>query len=191
MNGFLRGIRTSLWAGILLIAVGCQSTPPAPVEFADQESLEATVVAVDAVARTLTLRGDDGEELTVQVPEARNLAQVEAGDTLKVSYMVTYRASMAEPGQAASGAALAAGRAAEGERPGAFVAAGSVTTIEIVSVSADGSSVSFRDEYGQLDSLDVQRDEGRAFAKQLKKGDLVVLEYEESVAIGIAPSDGT
>ncbi|MGE0621391.1 MAG: hypothetical protein AB7I04_17445 [Pseudomonadales bacterium] len=168
------------------IVAGCQTTPPAPVEFTDEESVEATVVAVDAAAKTVTLRRDDGEELTIQVPEARNLAQVEAGDLLKVSYVITYGASMAEPGEAASGTALAAERAAEGEKPGAFFAAGSVSTIEIVSVSDDGSSVSFRDEYGQLDSMIVERDEGRAFARKLKKGDLVVLEYMESVALEVA-----
>lgn len=193
MNQLFRGLRSFACAGLVvaLSVAGCQSAPPAPVEFTDEDSVEATVTAVDVAASTLTLRGDDGEELTVSVPEARNLAQVEVGDTLRITYTATYGASMAVAGETESAAALTAGRAAEGERPGAFIAAGSVTTVEIVSVSSDGSAVSFRDESGQLGSMSVVRDEGRAFARQLRQGDLVVLEYRESVAIEIAPPAGS
>jgi hypothetical protein len=155
------------------------------VEFTEQESIEATVAAVDTSAKLVTLRGAAGGDLTIRVPEARNLAQVQVGDTLRVSYVATYRASIAEPGGTESGTALAAMRAPEGARPGAIVAAGSVTTIEVISVSEDGSLVSFRDEDGRLDSMTVLRDEGRAFARKLKRGDMVVLEYAEAVAVDV------
>lgn len=180
-------VRRFTWIGLVVVLLtgGCQATPPAPVEFSDEESVEATVTAVDVAASSVTLRDADGDEQTFFVPGARNLAQVAVGDTLKVSYAVTYRASVAAPGEAASGAALVAERAEEGEMPGGFIAAGSVTTVEIVSVSEDGRSVSFRDEYGQLDSMSVVRDEGQAFARQLKRGDLVVLEFVESVGIEV------
>ena len=78
--------------------------------------------------------------------------------SLRVSYVATYRVSIAEPGGTESGKAVAAMRAPEGERPGAIVAVGSVTTIEGISVSEDGSLVSFRDEAGRLDSMTVLRD---------------------------------
>ena len=177
----------ALWAG------GCQTTPPEtappkPVEFTDQESIEATVIAVDAAAKVVTLQGPDGSEVTMRVPEARNLAQVEVGDTLRVSYFATYRASVAAPGESKSDMAVAGMRAPEGERPGAFVAVGGATTVEIISVSEDGSLVSFRDEEGRLDSMTVMRDEGRAFARSLKRGDMIVLEYAEAVAIDVEES---
>ena len=179
--------RLHFWIFVILglLASGCAATPPTPVEFTDEESVEATVVAVDVAANSVTLRGPSGDDLTLRVAEARNLSQVEVGDTLRASYFTTYRASIAEPGTAESGAAITAGRAPEGERPGAFLAAGGASTIEIVSVAADGSSVSFRNENGVLDSMSVVREDGRVFAQQLKRGDLVVLEYMEAVAIEV------
>ena len=58
---------------ILLIA-GCESSPPAPPEpvtLTDEETIEATVVAVDLASSAVTLRGPDGQEGTLVVPEAR------------------------------------------------------------------------------------------------------------------------
>ena len=179
-----------LLAGIsIFLIAACQSTPPAPVTLTDEESIEATVIAVDPANSMVTLRGPGGQEGTLVVPEARNLAQVEPGDTLRVAYTVTYRASVAEPGQTESGLALAAGRAEEGERPGAFIGALAATSMEILSVAEDGSTVSFRDETGVLDSMQVETEEGREFAKGLKQGDVVILEFSESVTVQVEGPD--
>lgn len=177
-------------AGALALFASCAAKPPEPIEFTDEESLEATVTAVDVDRKLVSLRGAAGDEITIRVPAARNLSQVDSGDTLIVTYSARYRASLAEPGKSESGATLAAGRAEEGDVPGGFVAAEAVTTVEIVSVSEDGGSVNVRDEAGQLQTLEVQREEGRAFARQLKRGDMVVLEYMEAVAIDLQKSEG-
>jgi hypothetical protein len=134
----------------------------------------------------------DGQQVTIEIPpEARNLAQVKEGDVLKISYASVYRASLAAPGESESGLIVAAGRAPEGERPGGVVGAEIVTSVEIISVAEDGSSVTFRDETGALDSMRVVREEGQAFARGLKRGDVVVLEHAESVAIEVEdPSSG-
>jgi hypothetical protein len=173
---------------VLILISGCESAPPAPpapVTLTDEETIEATVVAVDPANSAVTLRGPDGQEGTLVVPEARNLAQVEPGDTLRVSYTMTYRASVAAPGETQSGLAVAAGRAEEGERPGAFIGALAATSMEILSVADDGSTVSFRDETGVLDSMQVMTTEGRDFVRQLKKGDVVILEFAESVTVQV------
>lgn len=179
--------RAVAWVGAFFAAMtsGCESAPPEPVEFTEERNIEATVTAVDVPGKQVTLAGPSGNEVTLRVPQARNLAQLEVGDTVRISYFEAYRASMAEPGQTTSDTALAAGRAPEGERPGAFVGAQVATTVEIVSVADDGGSVSFRDESGQLDSMTVRREPGRAFARELKRGDMVVLEYAEAVAIEV------
>ncbi len=182
-------LKTLLLAGCIALIAACQSAPPAPVTLTDEETVEATVVAVDPTNSMVTLRGPGGQEGTLVVPEARNLAQVKPGDTFRVAYTVTYRASVAEPGETESGLALAAGRAEEGERPGAFIGALAATSIEILSVAADGSSVSFRDETGVLDSMQVETAEGRAFAQELKQGDVVILEFSESVTVQVEGPD--
>jgi hypothetical protein len=169
----------------MILFVGCAASPPEPIEFTDEESVEATVTAVDVERQLVTLRAAAGDEITIRVPAARNLSQVDSGDTLLVTYSERFRASLAESGKTESGASLAAGRAEEGDLPGGFLSAEAVTTVEIVSVAEDGSSVSVRDEAGRLQTLEVQREQGRAFARKLKRGDMVVLEYTEAVAMDL------
>ena len=175
--------------GLIIAALaGCASAPE-PLEVSDVEVLEATVVAVDASARTLSLRGPEGNVVELNVgPEVRNLSQVEVGDILYVSYYTGLLVSIAEPGQAGEDLAVAAGRAEEGQRPGAIVGATTRATVEILSVSRDGTAVSFRDADGHVQSVDVPREEGQAFARKLRQGDLVDVQYTEAVAIDVGPA---
>jgi hypothetical protein len=58
-------------------------------------------------------------------------------------------------------------------------------TVEILSVAPDGTAVSFRDANGVLQSIDVRREEGQAFARKLSPGDLVDIQYTETIAISV------
>lgn len=177
---------------LALIIAGLAScaSAPEPLEVSDVQELEATVVSVDASARTIALRGPEGNVIGFNVsPEVRNLDQVEVGDILRVSYYTGLLVSIAEPGQAGEDLAVAAGRAEKGERPGAMVGATTRATVEILSVSRDGTAVSFRDPEGHLQSIDVPGEEGQAFARKLRKGDLVDVQYTEAIAIGVSPAE--
>lgn len=168
---------------------GCSSEPD-PLEISGVTEMDATVIAVNVEDRTLVLRGPQGNDVRLNVgPEVRNLSQVEAGDTLRVSYYTGYLVSVTEPGDAGSDADVAAGRAAEGERPGAVVGATMRATVEILSVAKDGTSVSFRDAEGRLQSIQVRREDAQAFARKLNKGDLVDIRYSEAVAVSVEPAE--
>ena len=178
--------KLNLAVGLLVATLtGCASTPE-PLEISDTEEIEATVTAVDAETRLLALRGPAGNEIVFRAgPDVRNLAQVEVGDTLRVSYYSGFVFSIAEPGNAGSDVEIAAGRSEEGDRPGAMVGVSTRSTVEILSVAADGTAVSFRDAEGQIQSLSVQREDGQAFARKLKPGDLVDIHYSEAIAVGV------
>ncbi len=184
-------IKKYLFAIGLLCAVlvGCSSSPE-PLEVSEVQEIEAIVMAVDAEARLLVLRGPAGNEVAFHVgPEVRNLRQVEVGDILRVSYYTGFVFSMAEPGNAGADAEIVAGRAEEGGRPGAMVGATTRQTVEILSVAPDGTAVSFRDADGRLQSIDVPREEGQAFARKLRPGDLVDIQYTEAIAVGVESAE--
>ncbi len=184
-------IKKYLFAIGLLCAVlvGCSSSPE-PLEVSEVQEIEAIVMAVDAEARLLILRGPAGNEVAFRAgPEVRNLRQVEVGDILRVSYYTGFVFSMAEPGNAGVDAEIAAGRAEEGDRPGAIVGVTTRQTVEILSVAPDGTAVSFRDADGRLQSIDVPREEGQAFARKLRPGDLVDIQYTEAIAVGVEPAE--
>ena len=180
----------SIVFGILIaLLIGCASTPT-PLEVSEVTAIEATVVAVDVSARTLVLLVPAGYVVGLNVgPEVRNLAQVEVGDTLRVNYHKGLLFSIAEPGQTGEDAVVTASSAEAGDRPGAMIDTTTSSTVEIISVASDGTSVSFRDASGALQSVDVPRKEGRTFARKLKKGDLVDVQYSESLAISVIPAD--
>ena len=171
----------------IFAVMGCQKSP-APLEVSGTMEIQATVVDVDAQARTLTLRGEEGNEMGLTVgPEVRNLSQVSVGDTLSVSYYSGYLFSMAEPGKAGTDAEIMAGRTEEGARPGALIGESMRATVEILSVARDGSAVSFRDPQGVTQSIDVEREEVQAFARKLDQGDMVDIQYTEAIAIAVEP----
>jgi hypothetical protein len=62
-------------------------------------------------------------------------------------------------------------------------------TVEILSVAPDGTAVSFRDADGLLQSIDVPREEGQAFARKLRPGDLVDIRYTEAIAVGVESAE--
>jgi hypothetical protein len=173
-----------------------QSPPAAVAEqrpsFLREELQEATatVTAIDAAKRLISLEDEDGRKFTVEAGEdVRNFAQVEVGDEVEVQYYQALAASIAEAEEGAGDDAVVIGeRAAEGQRPG-----GSIGTIQTVVVTVDSvdpatSTVSFTGPGGQQREATVERPDARAFVSQLKPGDRVRLTYGESFAIAVAPT---
>ena len=176
--------------GFLVAGIASCTSEPEPLEISGVTEIDAIVIAVDVQTRKLVLRGPQGNEMGFSVgPEVRNLSQVEAGDVLRVSYYTGYLVSMSEPGDAGSDAEVVAGRAEKGERPGAVVGTTMRATVEILSVAKDGKSVSFRDTEGRLQSIQVHREDAQAFARKLKKGDLVDIRYSEAVAVNVEAAE--
>ena len=173
----------------VMLVTGCASEPD-PLEISSKEVIEATVTAIDQSSRLVKLRGPRGNEIVMMAgPEVRNLEQVKVGDTLRVTYYSAMIASLANDSGSVSDMTLSAARAEEGARPGAAVGATVTDTVEIVAVADEGRLVTFRDVSGFLRSIDVQREESRAFARKLSPGDLVQIEYVEAVAIELEGAD--
>lgn len=179
-----------LFAASLLVLVAACTSSPEPLEISTTEVIEATVIGVDVDTRMLALRGPAGNSVAFRAgPEVRNLAQVKVGDTLRVSYYSGYVLSMTEAGRAGADTEVAAGRADEGQRPGAAMGASSRATVEIVSVADGGTAVSFRTVDGFLQSVDVKREDSREFARRLRPGDLVDISYSEALAVSIEAAE--
>ncbi len=179
---------------VALAALGllaaCQSAPEPYERREVVELARAVVVEVDARSRELVLRGPTGGELGLLVdPAVEGLSQVEVGDVLSVSYYTAVLVAMAEPGSAGKDVQVSMDRAGEGERPSASAGTTIRETVEVRSIADDGSAVSFRDASGRLQSIDVIRAEGRAFARKLRRGDLVDIRYTQGVAIGVGAAD--
>jgi len=176
---------------IALTLAACTREPPKPVEVEDAVQVTATVEAIDLANRLVTVRGPEGNAVTLEVsPEARNLPQVKVGDQVVVSYYAAIAAEFKKPGEGVQSVQedVGARRAELGERPGGIVGRQVKASVIIESVDAKSNTVSFTGPYGMLRTIAVQDPDAQAFIKKLKKGDEVELTYTEAVAISVEPA---
>jgi hypothetical protein len=182
----------------LALLAGCATTsqePPTPVKIENTEEVRATVEAIDPVTRMMSLKGPDGNVVTVEVDkEVRNLPQVKVGDHVVVRYYEALGAELkARAGSSTSAAAgadtaVTVGRAEEGQRPAGVVTAQTSTVVKIKSVDTKNNVVEFYGEDGLVRAFPVQTDQGKAFIKKLKPGDEVGVTYTEALAVSVEPA---
>jgi hypothetical protein len=151
------------------------------------EQVTATVTAVDAPNRLVTLKGKK-ETDTIRVgPEVVNFDQIKVGDVVKVTFsqgvilsLQAPDAKPVEPSVTATGAA-----APVGARPAGDVKVGVKGTVTVSKIDLKSRMVTLTGPEGR--SYKVKAGEGIALEK-LKVGDKVLAEYQETVAVAVEPA---
>jgi hypothetical protein len=190
---------TLKWSGLAavlaLLVAGCKQEPPKPVSIENTEEVSATVTAINADTRMMTLRVPSGEEVTVYVdPVVRNLPQVQVGDKVTARYYAAVGVQLKSRGGESTASpaepevTVDVGRSKLGERPGGVVSTQSVQTVRIDSIDKKNNTVRFHGSDGLVRSFEVQTSEGREFLQKLKPGDEVEVTYSEALAIGVEPA---
>jgi len=150
--------------------------------------VSATVEAVDAATRSVTLKTAKGEVHTVVAgDEVRNFDQIKVGDKVTVRYLESLTLELKKDGKAVVGRTETNDlqRAAAGEKPGG-VATQQVTLVaDVVGVDVKKKTVSVKNEKGEVVDLHVQDPEQ---IKLVKKGDQVQATYTQAVAIAMEPA---
>ncbi len=181
---------TGVWVSLLATVVaGCASAPES-VEITETEEIAAIVTAVDQSQRLVTIRGPQGNAVTLEAgPDVRNLAQVQIGDTVRVIYEQAYIATLTDAEEVSTSVPLAVGaiRAEPGERPGAAIGSIVTMSVKIESVGPDGLTVTFSGPDGRLTAIYVLREESQAFVRSLRPGNIVELTFAEALAITVEP----
>ena len=181
---------TAVWLSLLAALVASSASAQESVQVSETQEISATIVAVDQELRIVVVRGPQGNLTTIEAgPEVRNLAQVEVGDTIRVVYEQAFIATLtgAEVASPVTDVTVGAVRAEVGAQPGAAVGSMSTMTVTIESIGPEGRSATFRGPDGQLQAIDVRREEGREFARGLNPGDVVQMTYAEALAIMVEP----
>jgi len=183
----------------LLLSAACQSsqpkssTPPPPPQSAkakisNEFTASAEVTALVAAERKLTLRREDGSVFEVQADASvRNFDQIAVGDVLRVRYEETLAAVKLPAGTSigTTEGAFAAGRAKQGAKPGAGLGLAVRMNVRIETIDREREIVVFSLASGELVARRLQTAEGRAFVTALTIGDVVQLDFTETLALGI------
>ena len=149
------------------------------------DQLRAIVDSVDLETRIVGLRMPDGEVMKMQVSEeARNLAQVRAGDQVTVKHLKKGSIELIKGGGGAKGTITTAGAARTdlGQKPGFSGYAGISVFTMVEGVDRENHTVKLRSANGNLVEVKARNPER---LERVKVGDSVKLSYTESVAISV------
>jgi len=147
-----------------------------------------TVTKVDHKARTVTIRGPQGNLRTLDVPpEAQNLDKVKAGDRFLLTYTEALVLAIQRGGQPSASANRVVQASPKGGTPGGTVA----RTVQVTGVI---DAIDYKNRYVALRGPDKQTlalpvsPEVKDF-DLLKAGDTVTLGFAQALAIKMVPQE--
>ena len=141
-----------------------------------------TVIAVNRTARTVTVQGQDGHAVTIQVPaEAQNLDQIHPGARCQVRYLESVAVAVSRAGGAPSvDTAETVQLAAKGAALGGVIA-------QVLQIQARMDAIDYKKRTVVLKGPEANRvklavDPGVKRLNEVKVGDMVVVAYTEALA---------
>jgi uncharacterized OB-fold protein len=142
----------------------------------------ATVTAINAAKRKLTLVSPDGAKTTYKAgPEVVNFSQIRIGDRVKATVteeVAVFLRKDGVPPRAGVGAAI--GLAVKGAKPGAMMADTQEVFVKIVAIDANHHKVTLQFADGKTKKLKVGK---KVDLTNVKPGDNVVVQVSEALAI--------
>jgi hypothetical protein len=163
------------------------SSSPGQASIAQKHRIVATVEAIDAAKREITLKGPKGKVVPLSVaPDVRNLEQVKVGDQLVVTYVEALSLTLKKDGkELVSRTSKNDGvRAAEGAKPGGAVAEHVKVIADVTAVNRKTSMVTLK---GPRQEVDLYVGDP-AQLKLIKVGDQIEAEYTQALAIAVEPA---
>ena len=180
MSTFLAG------AVCLSTAVLAETPAAAPKGEAVVASVDitATVTKIDHQTREVTLKTEDGREVSfVASEDVKNLPQVQVGDVVTATYAEALAYEVMKGGKAAEPVAVVAGGTAEpGMKPAGAIARQTSVVVEIVAIDPEAPTVTFKGPEGNTRTIKVRHPEK---LEGVKVGDTVEITYTEAFALKV------
>ena len=192
---YLRPVSVVL-AALALHACGDKPSEPAvsqsnePVVREELRRTKATVEAIDATTREITLKGANGSASFIAGPEVRNFDNIHVGDTIEVAYYEALIAELKKKDAATTEPTdvATASVAAVGDTPAASARRTTTGTVTIESYDAATDTVVFVNAGGDRHTVAVQAQNMKELGRTLKPGDQVELTYVEAIAVEVVPA---
>ena len=152
-------------------------------------AIEGQVIALDQAARTVTVRGPDGNEQTFKVSaDVRNFGQVKTGDMIDVdiTHSVLLELRAAEDLSTASASSVA--RAPLGDKPAAIGVERNYVTAKIVAIDKKHYTVTLVGPKGHHEVFQVKDPAMREELVKLKVGQVIRATFTDAVAVAVTPA---
>jgi hypothetical protein len=188
MKRFAKPMAAACAAGALSLAIVAHAQAPAAAPSGEgvvaSVEVTATVAKIDQQTREVTLKAEDGRELSfVASEDVKNLPQVKVGDIVRVAYAEAFVYDVRKGGVAADRGTVVAGGAAEpGQKPAGAIARETSVTVLITAIDPTVPSVTFKGPAGNSRTIKVQHPEK---LQGVSVGDTVDITYTEALAIQV------
>ena len=181
------------WALALTVAlpvVAQQSTEKPSVVESDLITLNAKVVALDKAARLVTLQDEQGNSVQIVAgDEVRNFDQIDVGDRVITKFYraIAIEVTETEAKTLSTEMTLDAGRVAPGQKPGGLIIGQITVTAEIMQVDKENQTVTIKRQQQGEPSIILQTVAVRnpAHLENIDPGDMVIINYQQSVAVSV------
>lgn len=153
-------------------------------------TVTASVEAIDMDKRLVTLKGPEGNSVTLKVDEqARNLAQLKVGDQVTTQYYESISLVAQSPDSVTPGTTEIAAmeRAPLGEKPGMAAVDSRIITATVEKVDLESRLVTLKRPEGKSVTLKV--DERTPNLENVKTGDQVVGRFTQAIAISVTAAE--
>lgn len=162
-------------------------TAPGKAGVAEVVKLTATVTALDKATRDVTLKGPQGNELTLTAgPDVKNFDQIKVGDQVNVEFIQALTLELKKGGGLVVARTEQKGAVAAkpGEKPAA--AAGRQVTIvaDVIATDPAKQTITLK---GPKQTVDMRIPNPEQF-KRVAKGDQVEATYTQAVAMALMPA---
>ena len=160
---------------------------PGVAGVAQTVKLTATITALDAATRAVTLKGPQGKEVTLTAGEqVKNFAQLKVGDQVNIEYVEALTLELKKGSTAPVSRTEQAGAAGAkpGERPAGMGGRQVTIVAEVVDLNAQTQVVTLR---GPQRTVELKVKDPAQF-KLIAKGDRVEATYTEAMAIVVEPA---
>src|SRR5262245_24251594 len=183
------GLAAAVAAVPALAQTGSAMVGTAPGKAAAVETLKvtATITAIDKATRDVTLKGPQGNEMTVTAgPEVKNFDQLKVGDKVDLNYIEALTLELKKGGGLVVQRTEKAGAAAAkpGEKPAGAVGRQVTVVADVIAVDAARQVVTLK---GPKRTVDLKIADPEQF-KRIAKGDQVEATYTQAVALEVMPA---
>ena len=171
----------------LSLQAGDEAATTEKPSFSATQTVKLTTVvdAIDREARTVTLKGPQGNTRTIQAREdSDNIDRIEVGDNVDVEFVQhmsieVFANDGMEPG---SGVMTATGINKEGETPAGMEMITTVTTATVEDINIEANTFKLKGPNGEINEYTARDPEN---LKKADVGDLVVITMTEAVALSV------
>ncbi len=148
--------------------------------------MTATVTAIDRSDRSVTLKSENGDEGTINVPsDVKAFDKLKTGDKIDVDYYDSLAVSLAPSG---SKPTMSERRGRSVDMGGGVRGREIMVTAEVVSVDSSANTVTFKGPKGNLRTIHVDNPTLQEKLPSLKPGQVVQFDYTQATAASIRPA---